>query len=138
MGKFLVLDADTDLFDKDETVLSQANYDSSVVDVSGFNSSDMVCSMGVAIHWPDIDSGGAATVILVMLSDDTLASPSTVIQTSKTFTLAEAQAAFGGADGYILPVPNAELGDYFMFRITVGDAALTAGVCTAGLVPMPT
>jgi hypothetical protein len=60
-----------------------------------------------------------------------------VIYTSQTYDLAGAKAAFAGVDGYILPLSNAELSNYTRICFTVGAAALTAGVCNAGIIPIP-
>lgn len=135
--KFPVLDADTDLFENEDTSsLGTGDLDSSAVATDGFKTSDRVCDMGIAIHWPGITSGGAATIQLEICSDDTT-TPTDAIVTTKVFTLAEAVAAFGTGEGYIIPVPNAELADYLRLRVVVAVAALTGGTLTAGLVPMP-
>ena len=137
MGKFLVLDTLTDFFDKDATILAVADYASAQVDISGHTSSDDVCTLGVAIQWPGITSAGAAVVTITVLSDSATP-PTTVVYTSRAYTLAEAVSFFGGPDGYILPLANVELDTNIIINIGVSVANITGGTLTAGLVPMPT
>jgi len=137
MGRFGPLDADTNLFDKDETIRTIASYYSAEVDTSGFMNSDDVCSLGLAVDFADLGSAGGAKVMLTIRSSTT-ATATDIIWTSQTFTLAEAQAAFAGADGFIMPIPNSLLSNYTRINFAVTVADLNAGVLNAGLVPMPT
>jgi len=136
MGRFGPLDASTDLFDKDETIRTVAAHCSAEVDTSDFMSSDSVASLAIAIDFQGLDSGGAATVVLTVLSSTT-ATATDVIYTSKTYTLAQAKATFAGTDGYILPLSNAEISNFTRINLAVGVAVLTAGVCNAGIIPIP-
>ena len=136
MGRFGPLDAETDLFDKDETIRDVDNHYSAEVDTSDFMTSDSVVSLAIAIDFAGLDSAGAATVILTVLSSTT-ATATDVIYTSKTYTLAQAKATFAGVDGYILPLSNAEISNFTRINLAVGAVALNAGVCNAGIIPIP-
>jgi len=93
---------------------------------------DKVNPPEIWIDWPGLDSAGAATVVLKILSD-TNATPTTVLWTSRTFTLAEAQAAFDTNEYYRLPLPISEISTYLMLQIVIAAADLSAGTLYAAL-----
>lgn len=86
------------------------------------------------IDWPGLNSAGAATFTLSILSGAATA-PTTVIWTSRVYTLAEAQAFFDTADGYILPIPISDCLQFMRLNMAVGTAVVSAGTLSAALVP---
>ena len=114
------------------TAWTAGNKDSTVIDFGASTYVDAINPPEIWIDWPGVNSAGAATTVLVLMSDAN-ATPTTVIWTSRTFTLAETIAFFDTAEYYRLPLPVSELGRYFMLRITVGVATINAGAITAAL-----
>jgi len=94
---------------------------------------DLVNPPEIWIDWPGLDSAGAATFTLSILTGAATA-PTTVIWTSRVYTLAEAQAYFDTNETYRLPLPVSDLtGRYIRLNMAVGTAVVSAGTLTAAL-----
>jgi hypothetical protein len=93
---------------------------------------DKAANPVIWLDWPGLDSAGAATFTLSILSGAATA-PTTVIWTSRVYTLAEAQAFFDTAEGYILPLPMCDMLQFFRLNMAVGTAVVSAGVLSGAV-----
>lgn len=89
----------------------------------------------VALSWPGVDSAGAMTTQLVMYSDAT-ATPTAAIATFPQLDLATTQAVYQDAEMAVFPIPMVLTLAYFRAGLIIGTAVASAGVLTAGLVPL--
>lgn len=84
------------------------------------------------LDWPALNSAGAATFTLSVLSGAATA-PTTVVWTSRVYTLAEAIAFFDTAENYILPLPMSDLLQFVRLNMAVGTAVVSAGTLSGCL-----
>lgn len=115
------------------TVYTIATHALTPVQLKGFNQEQAKGTPKLCIDFFGLDSAGAATIALVILSDNA-ATPTTAIWTSRTYTLAEAQALFGGVEPFTWNIPLDECGDYIHVTMQVAVAVLTAGELNVGLI----
>lgn len=134
--KHIVFDELVLLYDADATILTIAVHYSSDVDLQALGiDAKSYKHYGVAISWPGVTSTGAATSQLIMYSAAT-ASPTVAICTFPSKTLAETKALYQDAERCVFPIPLLLSLRYFRIGITVAAAAMTDGICTAGIIPL--
>ena len=135
--KHLVFDETLLLWDADATLLAAATYYSADLDFDALGiTGRMEKHWGVAIDWRGITSAGAPVTSLVLCSAAT-ATPTAVISALPTVrTLAQTIALYETAEAYIVPIPMVHTLQYFRIGIIIGTAAITAGVITAGILPL--
>lgn len=91
---------------------------------------------GIAISWPGVGSGGAATTELRMFTG-AAATPTTLIYTGPaTVSLANTKALYQDAERFVVPIPLIDTLQYFRIGINVATATINAGVITAGIIPL--
>ena len=101
-----------------------ASIDLKAVDIDELNPGEII------LKWPGLNSGGAATFIL-LIADSADDSTFATVYTYPSKNLATAQADF--AD-FRDKLPSIGLRRYVRLSIAVGTAVVSAGALTAGLV----
>lgn len=135
--KHMAFDEELLFWDADATLRAAATYHSAVLSLSDLGlDGNSEKHYGVAISWPGVDSAGAATTLLSILSDDTATPTAVIWEDAADLSLAETKARYQDAERCVLPIPMLLTGDNIRLQIDVDIAALTAGTITAGLVPL--
>ena len=133
-GQGIAFDELTLAFDAVDTSAWTATAHVGAANDMGAISPDETGKKAYRIKWPGINSGGSATVVFSVQTDDNAGfSTPVTIETSRTMNY---NASEPGPSDYLMPIP-AEHERYIRLVATVATAALTGGAITAGIVPLP-
>ena len=128
-AKHVIFDDSVKLWEA-ESILTVAAHYSATIDLT--TTRDLRRVPAIWIDWPGLAITATGTCTLSVLSGAATA-PTTVVWTSRVYTVAESIAFFDTAENYILPLPMSDLLQFVRLNMAIGTAAVTAGLISGGL-----